>query len=259
MVTHPDASRLPLEGASAFFCFPSAEQTRTAKESVNTYDTRLPSQIWDDPLAASGIELNMRIRLGCAESDIAYIRHARSETLKAIHVEPTPEAIEPLGVAQYLFAYDDDTGEPIGMTETALMRDVFSSYDDGPQFCDLNQFCPFEEMASIRTIYVHPAHRNGMMYLRLSLAASRLCYERGGRFGTATTNNSDEFLKSIYRRSAGTHVGNRNVGDTEIALFVFDLEELMSHRAYQRLSRSFEFLGERPPIPAGSMNPSATA
>lgn len=185
----------------------------------------------------------MKIKLGCHDADGDYIRHVRTETLKAVHANPTPESIQPVSVGQYLFAYADDSETPIGMTETVLLRDLFSGYEEGPQYCDLSQFCPFEQMASIRTVYVEPTSRNGLVYFSLTLAAARLCYDRGGRFVVATTRSSDTYLEKLYHNCGGTLAGtNEGVG-----LWVFDLYKSINHRAYKRLSDSFAFLDEPSP------------
>ena len=74
----------------------------------------------------------MRIAIDHHEKDASYIRHARTETLRALCIDPHPSMVEPVAVSKYVFAYDDQTGQPIGMGESAMLGHVYGSYDDTP-------------------------------------------------------------------------------------------------------------------------------
>ena len=190
----------------------------------------------------------MRIAIAHAQKDASYIRHARTETLKAVNTDPHPSMLEPTPVAKYLFAYDDQTGEPIGMGESAMLSEVYYTYEDSPyaSLCDLNVYCPLSKMTGMRTVYVEPEHRNNScLFLALTIGSAKLFHSFGARFATASTRAADQYLNRLYEKWGGDRVGTfRMDGINEpSSLFVFDLEKMLSHRVMQRVSRyiSFEF------------------
>ena len=194
----------------------------------------------------------MRIAIAHAQEDASYIRHARIETLKAVNIDPHPSMLQPTPVAKYLFAYDDRTGEPIGMGESAMLSDVYGSYDDSPyaSLCDLNNYCPLHEMAGMRTVFVEPEYRNhSSLFLALALGSAKLFHSLGARFATASTRGADQYLNRMYEKIGGDRVGTFCMDriNEPSSLFVFDLVKVLSHRAMQRVSRyiSFELGDER--------------
>lgn len=190
----------------------------------------------------------MRIAVGHHQRDAKYIRHARIQTLKAVRLAPHPSLIEPVAASKYVLAYDDQTGQPIGMGESAMLRDVYESFDDTPyaSVCDLNAFCPLSQMAGMRSVFIEPAHRhNSSLFLALTLCSAKLFYSFGARFATATTRAADPYLNRLYAKWCGERLGTFSMDLTQepSSLFVFDLEKMLNHRAMQRISRyvSFEY------------------
>lgn len=187
----------------------------------------------------------MRIAIADHEMDAAYIRHARVETLKSVDVEPRESLVAPLGIAKYVFAYSAE-GKAIGMGETAMLSDVYSSYADTPyaEVADLNVICPLNQMASMRTVFVEPEHRhNKLLFPALTFGTAKLFYEMGARFATATTSATEPYLNRLYEKCGGTKVGTFSINENveQSSLFLFDLEKALAHRAMQRLMRYVTF------------------
>ena len=188
----------------------------------------------------------MRIAVAHAQDDASYIRHARRETLKSLQVDPHPSLLEPTPIAKYVFAYDDQTGQPIGMGESAMLRDAYGTYDDSPYAClaDLNSYCPVQEMAGMRTVFVEAEYRtNSSLFLALTLGSAKLFYGLGARFATASTRAADHYLNRLYEKWGGDRLGTFCLGGFEepSSLFVFDLEQMLNHRAMRRVSRYISF------------------
>ena len=121
--------------------------------------------------------------------------------------EDTLTLVEPVAASKYVLAYDDQTGQPIGMGESAMLGDVYGSYGDAPYAAvgDLTAFCPLSEMASMRTVYVEPEYRNNSsLFLALTLCSAKVFYRRGARFATATTRAADEYLNRLYAKWCGS-------------------------------------------------------
>ena len=189
--------------------------------------------------------MSMKIAIANPEFDATYIRHARIETLKSVDVEPRPALINPLPIATYLFAYNDQ-GQSIGMGETAMLSDVYDSYADTPYASvgDLDAICPLNQMASMRTVFVEPKYRrSNLIFPALTFGTAKLMYEKGARFATATTSGTDQYLNRLYEKCGGKKVGVFRVDENVewSSLFVFDLEQALAHRAMQRLSRYVTF------------------
>lgn len=188
----------------------------------------------------------MRIRLADRELDNEYLRYARRETMKALHVEPDPSMFSIPPFAKYLLAEDSSSGNPMGLCEAAMLSFVYDSYDDTPyrDTCDLNAFCPLSEMAGVRTIFVEPQYRkSSALFTSLTLAAVKLFYGFGARFATASTRSADEYLDRLYTKWGGERVGEFTVAAAgePSSLFVFDLTRMLNHRAMRRLSREVTF------------------
>lgn len=175
-----------------------------------------------------------------------YIRHARTETLKALTLEPLPALIEPVSVSTYVLAFDDITGRPIAMGESAMLSSVYGSYDDTPYAAlgDLNTFCPVHEMGGMRTIFVEPEYRNNSsLFLALTLYSAKLFHQDcGARYATATTLASDVYLNTLYAKYCGTRVGKFPVAPSNelSSLYVFDIEQILSLRVARRVLRNFD-------------------
>lgn len=188
----------------------------------------------------------MRIALADLEKDASYIRHARIETLKAVRLDPHPSLVEPMAVSKYVLAYDDETGQPIGLGESAMLSDVYDSYDDAPyaSLGNLNAYCPLSQMAGMRTVFVEPEHRSSSsLFLALALGSAQLFHGFGARFATATTRGDDAYLNRLYAKLGGDRVGTYDMDLTNepSSLFVFDIEEMLGHRAMRRISRYISF------------------
>ena len=182
----------------------------------------------------------MRIAVGHHEDHATYIRHARTETLRSLCIEPHPALVEPVAASKYVFAYDDQSGQAIGMGESAMLGDIYDSYHDTPYATlgDLTAFCPLSEMASMRTVYVEPEYRNNSsLFLALTLCSAKVFHGYGARFATATTRADDAYLNRLYSKWCGERVGTFRMELTNepSSLFVFDLERMLSHRAMRRV------------------------
>lgn len=182
----------------------------------------------------------MRIAAGDYENHAAYIRHARTETLRALGIDPHPTLVQPVAISEYVFGYDDVSGRPVGMTESAMLRDVYGTYNEAPyaRVGDLTAFCPLHEMGSMRTVYVEPQYRNNSsLFLTLLLGSVRLFQPKGARFATATTRADDPYLNRLYTKLTGIRLGTFRIGlsDELSSLFVFDLAKLLRHRAMRRV------------------------
>ncbi len=186
----------------------------------------------------------MKIKLTLPEQAVDYVRHARLETLRAVDQSIEPELIEPSPFGMYLLAYGPDEEQPLGMAEFTFYRQVYESFEQSPypKNIRLKDFGPFESFVGTRTIYVEPEARGQLppYYLLLAMAGSRICYDFGARFTTATTNASNDYLMRLYEKTGGKLVGtyrDPNVGHFDIAVFVFDLEAIAHHRAMKRLEK----------------------
>lgn len=185
----------------------------------------------------------MKIRFGSPTEDAEFIRYARTRTLEGVGVKPSAAAVEPSPFATYLFAYDGGD-QPIGMTETATVHESYGSYDQSPnsKICDLSRFCPPEQMAGMRTVYSEPKYRgSSAIFLTLTLATAKVFYERGTRFATASTSGSALHLHRLYVKYGAEFVGGRELDGIDLALYVFDVEKLVNHRAMKRVASCFAF------------------
>jgi len=185
----------------------------------------------------------MKIKLGSAEDDADYIRHACTETLKAIGITPQPAWVEPQSVAKYVLAYNE-SDLPIGLGESVVLGDVYDRYDQSPHsaICDLERYCPIQEMAFMKTVYAEPDCRGtSSIFLGLALGSAKLFHGMGARFALASTSESADGLKRLYTKLGAELAGEGRVKGVESALFVFDLDRLLAHRAMQRISKCFEF------------------
>ncbi len=184
----------------------------------------------------------MKIRMTSVVTDADYIRHVRTQTLQAIGIEATSEMIQPVEFATYLVAYSDDQSR-MGLGESGMLSDVYRGYRDTPyaSLCDLSRYCPIEQMASMRTIYVEPAFRGASLtFMGLALASAKLFHARGARFATASTSGSSDYLKGLYIKAGGELAGEAKIDGAGVALFVFDLERMLTQRIAQRLARNFD-------------------
>jgi hypothetical protein len=190
----------------------------------------------------------VQIRRISPEEGREYIRHARHETIKAVGGEIRPEMLEPSSFGTYLFAYLPGEPGPIGMAESAFHSQVYRSYDDGPyaSLCDMNQFCAFERMAGMRTIYVEPEHRvRRPVFLHLVLASALVFRSMGVQYATVSTNAADTRLKALYQKLGGRLIGDISldgVYDSRTSVLVFGLDHLLAHRVIDRVRR--ELVGE---------------
>ena len=183
----------------------------------------------------------MRITIANSRTDAPYIRHARLETLNACRVNPHPELVEPVPTAKYMFAYDDRAGQPVGMVECVKFGDIYDSYEESPfaTVCDLGSYCPMERMSVIRTLYLEPKYRvQSSLFGSLASAAVRRVYRLGARYAIARTRAADPYLNRLYARCGGERVGTLRMEliNQLSSLFVFDLDQILRHRAMRRVS-----------------------
>lgn len=186
----------------------------------------------------------MKIRLASADTEADYIRKVRVATLEGLGINPTASMIEPIRCATYVIAYDASSRRPLGMAESAMFRDAYDRYDESPYstICDLNSFCPVEEMAGIRTIYVEPEFRSASgIFMALALASAKLAHDQGARYATANTHGSASDLKRLYCKTGGEYIGHTDLDGLDISLFLFELKRALNHRVYRRVSQHFDF------------------
>jgi hypothetical protein len=188
----------------------------------------------------------MKIKLTSLETGSGYIRHARTETLRAVNADVNSALVEPVPCATYLLAYDREGGKPIGMSESAFHSQIYRGYEDGPytSLCDLNDICPFSRMAGMRTVYVEPEYRQRRpVFLHLVLASARLFSQFGAEYATVTTNAADDYLNNLYEKMGGRHLGNvrmDGVYDSDSSVFVFHLDTVLQHKALRHVTREFD-------------------
>ncbi|MGB7325568.1 MAG: hypothetical protein WBD31_11910, partial [Rubripirellula sp.] len=185
----------------------------------------------------------MRIEIADPALDAQYIRHARTETLKAVCIDPQSANVEPVPIATYLIAYDERTDQPIGMAESAMLQDVYGTYANSPyaSVTDLDAYCPISEMAGMRTVFVEPEYRSSSaLFLALTIGSAKLFYGRGARFGTASTRADDRYLNRLYQKMGGDRVGTFHGDSTSepSSLFVIELQKLSQHRCMKRVMSS---------------------
>jgi len=191
----------------------------------------------------------MKIRLDLPEIAGDFIRHARTETLKSVDETPTPPAVEPSPFGFYFIAYDEEDGNrPIALAESAFYDQVYPSFADSPYPASLNldQFCPFEEMAGVRTIYVEPdcRHRSASLYLQLILAGAQTFWELGARYVTATTNADNAYLNRLYAKTGGHALNTfrgKEFGECEVAPWVFHIDNLRQLNLMKRAALGMKF------------------
>ena len=189
----------------------------------------------------------MRIKLTLPETAADYIRHARSETLKSIGEEIRPELLEPAPFGMYLLAYGADEGRPLGMAEFTFYDQVYPSFGETPYPASLGlaNIAPFESFVGTRTLYVEPEARSQVppYYLLLSIAGCRFAHACGAKFTTASTNAANDYLVRLYSKTGGRLLGTYRdpaQARSELAVFVFELEKIMDHRATRRLAGRVE-------------------
>jgi hypothetical protein len=191
------------------------------------------------------MQADVRLRVEPAESRASYIRHARVETLRAIGGHIAPEHIEPIPYAVYLFALAGGD-HPIGVAEACFLQQHYASIDEVPYAasCDLQSYCPFEQLAGIRTVYAEPEARLHLgVYPKLILAMAYIFRSLGARYSTATTSAQDTQLARLYDRTGGIRAATFTVGsikDEPLALYLFELDALLRHPAVRRMMRCLE-------------------
>ena len=173
-----------------------------------------------------------------------YVRNARAEILGVSAEHLTDRRITPVSFAKYLFAYSDSESTPIGFAESAMHHDVYDSYEATPYgpFCDLSDFCPIEQMAGIRTIFVEPEHRRGSpAFLALCYHSAMYFSGMGATYTTATTRADDAYVNAFYCKIGGKCFGTGEYDGIESSLFVFKLHDLVGNRFLARAARAFAF------------------
>lgn len=183
-----------------------------------------------------------RLRVYAAHEISDYIRHARSETLKAGKMKPDPTLLEPLPLAIYLAAHAPGRSEPVALAEAVFLDDVYRGYEEFPYGggFDLRRLCPFEHLAGVRTVYVEPGFRgHRALYLRLTLGLAKIFARLGASWAVATTNDRDAMLCQLYRRTGGVKLGSfEHEGAADpVALFAFSVTRLAGHRLVARYAR----------------------
>jgi hypothetical protein len=183
------------------------------------------------------------LRVSLAEDAADYIRHARTETLKAIRSHVHPDATAPIPHAVYLLAHLDGRDEPVGLAEASFLEQHYGTYDRVPYtgVADIPSICPFPQLAGIRTVYADPAFRlHHALYVKLILGQAYIFRSLGARASTATTDAANEQLARLYDKTGGRRLGEVSLGsisDHPIAVYLFDLDALLRHPMTPRMRR----------------------
>ncbi len=188
----------------------------------------------------------IRLRVALAEHIDGDIRHARTETLRAIGGHLRPELMTPMPYAIYLLAYLSGRPTPIGLAEACFLEQHYGEYAQVPygDVYDIPSICPFPQLASIRTVYTDPAFRlHHALYVKLILGQAHIFRSLGARYAAATTNADDERLARLYDRTGGVRLGQKRfegLFDNPIAVYLFELDALLRHRMTTRMLRDLE-------------------
>lgn len=70
----------------------------------------------------------IRLRIQPAREIESYIRHVRTETMKAIRMRPEPAFIEPIPSAVYVVAHDESKNEPVALAEAAFVSRLYERH-----------------------------------------------------------------------------------------------------------------------------------
>lgn len=188
-----------------------------------------------------------RFRLSiCPANQIAsYIRHARTETLKAVGAKPDPAYTGPFPGAVYVIAYDERGDAPVALAEAGLVSNVYQSYEDIPYsgVGDLRSVCRFDRLASVRTIYVEPAYRaHHALYAKLLVDQCRHFASLGAEWAVAVTDSQNDTLHKLYTRSRGRRLGtfHHEGMTTPRALYLFSLGEILRQPFARRQTRELD-------------------
>jgi hypothetical protein len=183
------------------------------------------------------------LHVALAEAAADYIRHARTETLKAIRAHVHPGATAPIPHAVYLLAHLDGRDEPVGLAEACFLEQHYGTYERVPyhDVGDLRSLYPFPQLAGIRTVYADPAFRlRHALYVKLILGQAHIFRSLGARASTATTDAADERLARLYDKTGGRRLGEMSLGgvsDHPVAVYLFDLDALLRHPMTPRMRR----------------------
>ncbi len=183
----------------------------------------------------------MTIKLVLPEEEPGFIRHARTETLKSLHESPTQAAIAPAPFAFYVMAFAAPSDTPIALAEFTMFDQVYKSFVESPYpaSMDLARFCPMDQMAGVRTIYLEPEYRQttGSLYLQLVATGCQIAQRLGARFSMATTNSENDYLNRLYAKTGGrpfAPIHMEGLAEIEIAPWIFNIRELLNHRLVRR-------------------------
>jgi hypothetical protein len=183
------------------------------------------------------------LQVSLAEDATDYIRHARTETLRAIRAHVHPDVTAPIPHAVYLLAHLDGRHEPVGMAEACFLEQHYGTYERVPyhDVYDIPSLCPFPQLAGIRTVYADPAFRlHHALYVKLILGEAYIFRSLGARASTATTDAADERLARLYDKTGGRRLGEVSLGaisDHALAVYLFDLDALLRHAMTPRMRR----------------------
>ncbi len=172
-----------------------------------------------------------------------YLGRARRETLRALGLPTDLAEGEPAPFAPYIVA-EEATGRQIGMTELPFLDQVFESRDQVPYRALLPSSARFDELASIRTIWVEPGDRVVRpVFTALYTAACHVARGLGARLLLFKVIASRPSLVRLYERTGARYLGEtaeNAIPGVRILLYALDPEEVARNPRHRRFATSME-------------------
>jgi hypothetical protein len=129
----------------------------------------------------------MRVTLGRAEEYRGTIVKLRSELSRRIGFSALCRDVEPLPYAFYLFAWDTNGTEPVGMVEFFCHDQAFDSHAVSPysQAFDLERIVPIDRILHLRALVIRDHENEPALLRRLGEAFAHIAGKLGARYLTA--------------------------------------------------------------------------
>ena len=178
----------------------------------------------------------MKITTASAKGNEQAIIHFRRQICARIGLDPDGAFVQPLPHATYLFGYQIDDGEPVGMIEFFHYNHAFRSFADSPygKAANLEAFGSLEQLAHVRSLIIEEAHQRSRLFKFLCASMCVVAHRQGARYMTAGTGAHNQDILAIHR-SAGMHeVGRYTMDGAEQILNILELEPMVQRVANMR-------------------------